>query len=479
MADVGWRPQPGPQTRLLTCPVFEVFYGGARGGGKTDGALGDWLSHQQQWGEHASGLMVRRQRTELRDTIERSRAMFGQVGAKFGEQDKSWRFPNGARFVFAYLENDSDAEAYQGHSYTRVYGEELGNFPSPDPIMKLMATLRSAHGVPCGFRGTGNPGGPGHGWVKARYIDPAPLGYEIITSEFRNPFTGRIVTRDRVFIPARLSDNAYLGDDYVATLSMVGSSELVRAWLEGDWNVIAGAFFGEFSLARHVVEPFAIPAHWVRYRAMDWGSARPFAVLWIAVSDGSLPQIPTGCLVVYREWYGMEDGKPNVGIKLTAEEVADGILEREAEKIDMSVLDPAAFARDGGPSIAERMAARGAHFHPADNSRVGKRGAMGGWDVVRQRLRGDDERPMLLIASTCTHLIRTLPMAQHDPKHLEDVDTAGEDHAIDALRYGCMARPWVRAEAKQDQTRFPVQAEGARVADIVAERARLRRSAEW
>jgi hypothetical protein len=345
--------------------------------------------------------------------------------------------------------------------------------------MKLMATLRSAHGVPCGFRGTGNPGGPGHGWVKARYIDPAPLGYEIITSEFRNPFTGRIVTRDRVFIPARLSDNAYLGDDYVATLSMVGSSELVRAWLEGDWNVIAGAFFGEFSLARHVVEPFAIPAHWVRYRAMDWGSARPFAVLWVAVSDGCVPGIPTGCLVVYREWYGMAQDKPNVGLKLTAEEVADGILEREAEKIDMSVLDPAAFSRDGGPSIAERMAARHVHFHPADNSRVGKRGAMGGWDIVRQRLRGDDERPMLLIASTCTHLIRTLPMAQHDPKHLEDVDTAGEDHAIDALRYGCMARPWVRAEAKQDQTRFPVQGEGARVADIIAERARLRRGNDW
>lgn len=478
MADVGWRPQPGPQTRLLTCPVFEVFYGGSRGGGKTDGSLGEWLAHQQQWGEHASGLMVRRQRTELVDTIKRSKELYPSVGAKFHEQDKAWSFPNGAQLRFAYLENDSDAEAYQGHSYTRVYGEEIGNFPSPDPIMKLMATLRSAHGVPCGFRGTGNPGGPGHGWVKARYIDPAPLGYEIITTEFRNPFTGRTVTRDRVFIPARLSDNTYLGDDYVATLSMVGSAELVRAWLEGDWNVIAGAFFAEFTLARHVIEPMEIPEHWVRYRAMDWGSARPFCVLWIAVSDGCVPGIPAGCLVVYREWYGMARDKPNVGLKLTAEEVADGILEREAEKIDMSVLDPAAFARDGGPSIAERMAARRVHFHPADNSRVGKRGAMGGWDVVRQRLKGDD-RPMLLIASTCTHLIRTLPMAQHDPRHLEDVDSSGEDHAIDALRYGCLARPWVRAEAKQDQTRFPVQSEGARVADIIAERARLRRGNDW
>ena len=159
---IGWEPQPGPQTALLACPVFEVFFGGARGGGKTDGMLGEWASHADLHGKNAVGLMVRRERVQLLETIERSRQIYGPIGARYNDQDKMWRWPNGARLRFAYLERDADADAYQGHSYTRVYVEELGTFPSASPVLRLMATLRSGEGVPCGFRATGNPGGPGH-----------------------------------------------------------------------------------------------------------------------------------------------------------------------------------------------------------------------------------------------------------------------------------------------------------------------------
>lgn len=435
-----WQPQPGPQTHLLTCTVFEAFYGGARGGGKTDGMLGEWVAHAHRYGANASGLMIRRTRTELYDTIERSRQLYSLIGAKFNEQDKLWRFPNGARLRFAYLERDADAANYQGHNYTRLYVEEIGNFPSPAPILKLMATLRSGAGVPCRFRATGNPGGPGHHWVKARYIDPAPKGYTIIRDE--------VTTLPRVYIPARVTDNAALMQSdptYVDRLRASGSPELVRAWLDGDWSVISGAFFPEFDMGQHVVKPFEIPQTWMRYRCADWGSAKPFAVYWIAVSDGMQPAFPRGALVVYREWYGMQPGQPNVGLKMTAEEVADGILERErGDTISTAVLDPAAFAQDGGPSIGERMGTRGCHFAPADNKRIARGGAMGGWDQVRARLKGEDDKPMLYVFSTCVHLIRTLPALQHDEAKPEDVDTDAEDHGPDALRYGCMARPWIK-----------------------------------
>jgi hypothetical protein len=72
---VVWTPQKGPQTHLVTCPAFEVFFGGARGGGKTDGMLGEFASHAAKYGENASGLMVRRTRIELGDTIERSKVL--------------------------------------------------------------------------------------------------------------------------------------------------------------------------------------------------------------------------------------------------------------------------------------------------------------------------------------------------------------------------------------------------------------------
>src|SRR5215831_14645792 len=173
-ARVAWSPRGNrAQMRLLKCQVFEIFFGGARGGGKTDGVLGEFGAHASRYGRDAIGLMVRRTRAELVETIERSREIYGPLGWQLNETEKMWRAPDGARLRFAYLERDADADMYQGHNYTRVYVEEVGNFPSPAPVLKLMATLRSGAGVPVGLRATGNPGGPGHQWVKARYIDPA------------------------------------------------------------------------------------------------------------------------------------------------------------------------------------------------------------------------------------------------------------------------------------------------------------------
>jgi hypothetical protein len=441
-----WEPQPGPQAAFVTCPVYEVFFGGARGGGKTDAVLGEWAIHADEYGPDAIGLMVRRTRVELSETFERARRLYAPIGAKFTTAPMRVVMPGGGRLTFAYLERDSDAEGYQGHSYSRVYVEEAGNFPNAAPILKLHATLRSGAGVPVGMRLTGNPGGPGHQWVRARYIDPAPLGWRT----FRDDRSGL----ERIYIPSRVGDNAYLGGDYVAQIRASGSPQLVKAWLEGDWTVIAGAFFPEFSLAAHVIQPRELPEHWFKFRALDWGSARPFSVGWYAVSDGTVPEIARGALVRYREWYG-SSGEPNVGLRLTAEEVADGIKAREEGDGRISgVADPATFSQDGGPSIAERMSRRGVSMRPADNKRVARGGAMGGWDQLRARLKGDGDRPGLLFFATCTHAIRTLPALQHDADRPEDVDTDAEDHAADEIRYACMARPYVREAPVSPLPRF-------------------------
>lgn len=452
-----WEAQPGPQTELIRCPVEEIFFGGARGGGKTDGVLGDFLEHADAYGQHAIGIMFRRQRTELIETIERSKQIYFPLGWTYNEQKSMWTAPNGARLRFAYLERDSDADAYQGHSYSRVYVEEIGTFPSERPILKLMATLRSGAGVPVGFRATGNPGGPGHQWVKRRYIDPDPAGWSVITDS--------VTGRERVFIPSKVRDNKYLGEDYIARLRASGSKELVRAWLEGDWSVIEGAFFDCWETAKHVIRPFDIPKDWLRYRSLDWGFAAPFSVGWWAVvqDDHQLEDhyLPRGAIVRYREWYGAVS--PNVGQRLTAEQVADGIVEREkGEKIAYGVMDPAAFASDGGPSIAERFSTRGIHLSRADNKRVTERGAMGGWDQMRARLVGEDGRPMLYVFSTCTDFIRTVPALQHDPDKPEDLDTESEDHVADEARYACMARPWIprKAVPREPEFTFAVREDG-------------------
>ena len=476
---IAWSPQKGPQQAFIACPVFQILFGGSRGGGKSDAILGEWISHADLYGPDASGLIIRRERTQLIDLIERSKIIYSNLGWRYEDVHKLWRSPNGARLRFAYLERDSDANGYQGHSYTRLYVEEAGTFPRPEPIYKLMATLRSGNNVPVGIRLTANPGGPGHNWVKAKYIDPAPQGWKIHKETFDDPFGGESIERDWVFIPSTVKDNKYLGQDYIANLQMVGSPQLVRAWLEGDWNVIEGAFFSEFG-KRHVIEPFEIPEHWTRFISMDWGSAAPFSVGWYAVSDGSTEGIEKGCLVKYREWYGTREPGSNVGLKLTAEEVGQGIVERmnlPEERLDDAVLDPSAFARDGGPSHAERIYEASGNvisFRRADNKRVSRKGAMGGWDNLRARLK--PEPPMILFFSTCTETIRTIPMMQHDVQRPEDVDSDGEDHAADETRYACMSRPFIK-KAK-DKKELDVQTIKGRsdrtIMQMVEERKRLR-----
>ncbi|HEX2656207.1 MAG TPA: terminase [Xanthobacteraceae bacterium] len=456
-----WDAQPR-QAAFIACPADDVGFGGARGGGKSDAVVGDWVSHEDYYGKDAIGLAFRRERTQLIELIERSKQVLKPLGYNFHEQEKYFRGPKGGRLRFAYLESDSDADAYQGHSYTRLYPEEMGTFPSEAPINKMVATLRSGNGVPCQMKGTCNPGGPGHQWVKARYALQG-LVREITTQEFifENPFTKKKITKTRVFIPSKVTDNRFLGDDYVANLFQVGSESLVRAWLDGDWDVVEGAFFDCWAAAKHVIKPFEVPAHWLRFGSFDWGSAKPYSYgLW-AVSDGDLlpdgRRYPRGALIRIRENYGASS--PNVGLKLTCEQVAANILEteRSAGKVAYRVADPAIFAQDGGPSLAERFLRAGVPFRRADNRRVPAHGAMGGWDQVRARLVGEDGYPQLYAFDTCKDLIRTLPALQHDPDRPEDVDTDGEDHAADECRYACMSRPYVRTAPELVKPRWPIE----------------------
>lgn len=479
-----WSPQPGPQTALIECPIFEVFYGGARGGGKTESSLGDWLQHSSEFGENAIGVFFRRKFKQLHEVIARSKQLFKPLGGKYNEQKAEWTMPNGARLLFRYLERDSDAEEYQGHSYTRIYIEEVTNFPSPAPINKLRACLRSGAGVPVGMRLTGNPGGPGHNWVKARYIDPNPSGYEVITESTEITLDGKTQTVElqRVFIPSKLTDNRLLMENdptYVLRLRQSGSEALVKAWLEGNWDIVDGAFFDEFDEFLHVLPTQDFHAimrpEMLRFRAMDWGSAKPFSVGWYAVLDRDYQlgdrTLPAGALVKYREWYGSTG--PNKGLKMTADKVAEGIREREKfERIRYGVADPAIYIVDGGPSIGETMHLKQVSWRRADNKR------RSGWEQLRMRLSGQDGRPMIYFCDCCEDTIRTLPTLQHDETDEEDLDTEAEDHAADETRYAVMSRPWIPRPQTAPVPRLPRLPQETTINELIERRTQRRREQE-
>lgn len=442
-----WAPQEGPQYKFVTCPIPEVFYGGSRGGGKTDGALGKLAIKAERYGGGFNALFCRKELPMLDDAIERSHQIYGPIGAEYLEQKKTWRFPSGGRLRFRPLEKVKDADKYQGQNVSDAVIEEAGLYPDPKPIDRLNGILRSAGGVPTQLILTGNPGGPGQLWIKGRYIDPAPAGMKIIKVPLRSGKTHR-----RIYIPSRVWDNPRLlhnDPEYIDRLHLVGSEELVKAWLEGDWGAIEGAYFDCWS-TKLVIRPFAIPESWTKFISFDWGSAKPFSAGWWAIATDDYTtdegvRIPRGALIRYREWYGMKANEPDTGLKMTAEEVGSGIagLSRKDSYLEYGVADPAAFAADGGPSIMERisltMRKKGVslYWRRADNKRVGRDGHMGGWDQMRERMK----REMLFVFSTCKDFIRTVPVLQHDQTRPEDLDTSAEDHAADDARYACMSRP--------------------------------------
>lgn len=452
-----WQPQAGPQSLAIAASfVDELMYGGARGGGKTSFLLGDY-QQDSDIGPSWAGIFFRRSYPELEEAVKQSMDMYYKLGAEWKVSSRTWTFPSGATLKMRHLDAVQDAMAYQGHEYTWIGFDELGNWPSLESYNLLKACLRSSDPKVTRkrIRSSANPGGPGHHAVKNYFIDHAPEGYKLI-----NGPDGM----SRMFIPSLLTDNHILMEadpGYVNRLRSLGSADMVKAWLEGDWNVVTGAYFPEFSTRKHVIEPMPLHPGLMRFVMGDWGSAKPFAFYWGVISDGtlSLPPdpldfngypriIPKGALIIYREFYGNLPGMVNVGLRWPASRVAEGIKARTRdETMSYRVMDPAAFKQDGGPSHAEVMGKNGVWFRPADNSRIA------GWNQVRERLCGEDAdpdvdngvgTPMLYIFNTCPHLIRTLPALQHDKDNMEDCDTEGEDHAPDALRYGCMSRPWAR-----------------------------------
>ena len=147
------------------------------------------------------------------------------------------------------------------------------------------------------MRATTNPGGIGHGWVKARFITPAPPGTPIVEEyTVRRPDgTEQKLQRARVFIPSSIFDNpALLQNDpgYLASLAAMPEAEK-QALLYGSWDSFSGQVFTEWrndpahyqdQRWTHVIAPFAIPKHWQIYRGFDFGFSKPFSVCLLYTS---------------------------------------------------------------------------------------------------------------------------------------------------------------------------------------------------
>jgi len=426
----------------------EILYGGAAGGGKTKALIMDaffrCMTHPG-----TTAVVFRRSYSELEDTdIKEAQASYPEGLAVYNAGRHEFKLPNGSKILFRHCENEADRFKYSGIEIQFLYFDELTSFEQTIyDFIKTRLRAKKAQGVVPIVRSASNPGNIGHGWVKKMFVDAGPY-MSIQEQEVYSETLHKSKKIRTQYIPALAMENPHITDDYIFELEQKPEA-LRRALLNGDWDSFEGQVFKEFvnapehykdRLWTHVVAPFDIPQDWPRYFGFDHGYSKPFACGWFAMA-------PDQTLYLYKEWAGVKPKQANVGLELTPVQIADGIIEREADEIKnnikvMRTADPAIFDKSRGDSVADQMSPgymgrrQGVLFSKGDNSRIA------GKMQVHERLRfRDNGKPMFQVFSTCTNWIRTVPTLPYSVKKPEDVDSDAEDHDYDMTRYVFMDHP--------------------------------------
>ena len=366
--------------------------------------------------------------------------------------------------------NLDDPSKYQSSEFAAILVDELTK-NDLETFTDLRMRLRWP-GIPdmaCPFIGATNPGGIGHAFVKALWMD------QTFPPEFLKPLD---YSKTFGYVPSKAEDNPHLDDAYWAGLQTL-PAHIRAAFRDGSWDLFRGQAFQEWSRNYHVIDPVPVPEGAPIYMTFDWGFGAPFSVCWWWIdSDGRK--------YCFSEWYGWS-GTPNIGVRLADTEIADGIIKREQkmgftnveekgnfelgeQTLSHKVInpqitrlcDPTCFNKKpdykgGGqmPSTAEVFYNMGLVMRPGDAKRDQK------YRQFHEHLRipkDENEKvigvPMLQVYNTCNHFIRTIPSLILDENNIEDIDSSGEDHIYDSACHVMVMRP-VRSSAKAEIKRPP------------------------
>nr|WP_279538913.1 terminase family protein [Allobranchiibius sp. GilTou38] len=419
------------QQRFHDATEHDVLFGGAAGGGKSAALVADDLRDAVRY----AGVRIavfRRSYDELNESVIRQLASFGfgeALGASWNASDRELKFKNGSVIRYRYAETLVDASRRQGGEFQKLSLDERTLF-APGIVDMLQERLRSGSGMPViGVRSTTNPGGPDHAAVRARYVDATDHGANVVRDG-----QGRSVR----FIPAKVGDNPHVDAGYRRQLEAIPDPARRAAMLDGSWDQFSGQFFTEWDRDRHLVPTFEVPQSWARCAGIDWGYAAPWGCLWLAMDED-------GRAYAYRERYGAKVGEVEQAQQVLAAEDEDEDVVRFAD-------DAMWTSRGSAKSVAEVYAEQGCHIITAHK---GERAS--GWARVHSYLgeapaclyhreMGWETCPKLhVLDGRCPNLVRTLPAMCHDPRKPEDLDTRGDDHIIDCLRYALInvARPTI------------------------------------
>lgn len=404
------------------------FYGGSKGGGKSVGMRYLWLKYCLEI-PNLHAVIFRKTYPELYGNhISRMHEDFPELRGYYNSSHKEFRLPNGSVLAFRHNQYDRDLGDHQGVEYQYLGIEEAGEWPE-NWFWYLKGCNRSSNpNIKARCLLTGNPGGIGHKWLKRLFID----------RQFR---PGIEKPDDFAFIPASVWDNPMLmknDPNYIDRLRANKNPMLVKAYLEGSWDIMAGQYFDMVSRETHMVDPFEIPDYWERTFGFDTGYNHPAAFVWMATdTDGNT--------YIYREYCQSK--------KRTEEVVHD--LMQYPDTLKWGHAIEAGWdcwsKHGGGPSVEEKFSEASEHklvLHKANIDRIPGAQQLRDYLVVREN------GPRLKILKNCPMTFDALTRMTHDPNRPEDVlkvdavdgDPMSGDDLYDAVRMALMGRPKISVE---------------------------------
>lgn len=462
------------QALALSSPCKELALLGSRGGGKTAFLIWDFYKDVPKWGSAWHGILFRRASKEQEDVIKKARMFLAGTGAKWVRSRSTFEFPNGASLHLAFIKRDEDAMTYQGHEYPWIAFDEITNWEDNALYEAMKGCNRSPAfpGIPCRIRVTGNPGGPGHGWVQEYFVDVAePM--DVFTSE---------EGLTRVYIPSYLEDNPLFmlnNPDYVKQLDSLKHTRpgLYKAWRWGLFEPPQGDAFPSMTEASHGIEWKDCPEE-VRHPATrtdsfyDWGSGHPSADYYFRHDND-------GRIYVIAEYYSILKGKtgkvrPNKGTKQTPGEHAPRIRRfREQRNLrpvlqlcDSSIFDKRQITERHKPrpkSIATLFKEAKLVFNETISKIIKKVGREDRLTIFYEYLRiKEDGKPSIFFVLPnkksrmgCPELWRTIPALELDKVHIDQL--VKDNKNIENHSYDCVScyLSWISGRKKKEKKLLP------------------------
>ena len=426
--EVAWQPHPGPQTTFLKSRIFDLGFGGAWGGGKTQALIVGGLRYADHKGLRA--LLLRNTFPQLQQIIDRSHQLFPQFGANWVASEKRWTFPAGGTYRFGYGETYEEIQQYLSDDYTYVGYDQVETLKEERVWALLTGRIRSDYKdivrmARCSF----NPGGVGHGWVKRRYVALPWDGTPVTIDEHGN---------QRGFVFSTLKDNPTLMENDPGYMARIQSlPDILRRQAMGDWSAGTGIAFPQLTARSHKVmgEP-NIPRHWFLFGAFDWGFGHKWAFLLMAMKpDGTIRVVDS----VMGRGHIPSEIVERVGDFLKVHGLQFTDLAYTVAGSDVKIQDRA--RGNWGPSVSEQFGTYGWYLINADQGRIA--GYMNCMEYLHQKKIEFADTPGNGIGVQQLMDLSTDPDSPNDVLKTDynpDTNEGGDDW-YDAWRYGLQSRP--------------------------------------